>query len=209
MASAARRPGAYRRPETSAIEAASPRPGTVRGAKPAEPDGGTPGRYINIGTLQLRHPTAPNTSHPDLFAYPMTTAARANTTSWTFRTRFRRGAFGWKGTQLAIGRINGATVQFLVDTGATEVSVPAGVARGLGLAKGLAQSVQTANGVIATYSTRLDRVELGTIQLRDVRAHINPHMRSDEVLLGMSFLRNLELVQRGRSLTLRQFPFGS
>ena len=41
----------------------------------------------------------------------MTTAARANTTSWTFRTRFRRGAFGWKGTQLAIGRINEALTE--------------------------------------------------------------------------------------------------
>ena len=41
----------------------------------------------------------------------MTTAARADTTSWTFRTRFRRGAFGWKGTQLAIGRINEALTE--------------------------------------------------------------------------------------------------
>lgn len=38
----------------------------------------------------------------------MTTAAKTATTAWAFRTRFRRGAFGWKGTQLAIGRINEA-----------------------------------------------------------------------------------------------------
>ncbi|MFP8835879.1 hypothetical protein ACLIJR_16580 [Hydrogenophaga sp. XSHU_21] len=41
----------------------------------------------------------------------MTTAARTETTAWTFRTRFRRGAFGWKGTQLAIGRINEALTE--------------------------------------------------------------------------------------------------
>ena len=41
----------------------------------------------------------------------MTTAARADTTSWAFRARFRRGAFGWKGTQLAIGRINEALTE--------------------------------------------------------------------------------------------------
>ncbi len=41
----------------------------------------------------------------------MTTAARADTTSWAFRARFRRGAFGWKGTQLAIGRLNEALAE--------------------------------------------------------------------------------------------------
>lgn len=41
----------------------------------------------------------------------MTTAARTETTAWAFRTRFRRAAFGWKGTQLAIGRINEALTE--------------------------------------------------------------------------------------------------
>ena len=41
----------------------------------------------------------------------MTTAAKTSTTAWAFRTRFRRGAFGWKGTQLAIGRINEALTE--------------------------------------------------------------------------------------------------
>lgn len=41
----------------------------------------------------------------------MTTAAKTATTTWAFRTRFRRGAFGWKGTQLATGRINEALTE--------------------------------------------------------------------------------------------------
>ena len=41
----------------------------------------------------------------------MTTAARADTTAWAFRTRFRKGAFGWKSTQLAIGRIHEALIE--------------------------------------------------------------------------------------------------
>ena len=41
----------------------------------------------------------------------MTTAAKTATTAWAFRTRFRRGAFGWKGTQLAIGRIHEALTE--------------------------------------------------------------------------------------------------
>ena len=57
---------------------------------------------------------------------------------------------------------------------------------------------------ITTYSTRLDEVRLGNIELNNVRADINPHMRSDDVLLGMSFLRKLEFTQRDRELTIRQ-----
>jgi hypothetical protein len=41
----------------------------------------------------------------------MTKAAGTDATTWAFRTRFRRGAFGWKGTQLAIGRINEALAE--------------------------------------------------------------------------------------------------
>ena len=41
----------------------------------------------------------------------MTTAARTETSPWAFRTRFRRGAFGWKGSQLAISRINEALTE--------------------------------------------------------------------------------------------------
>lgn len=113
---------------------------------------------------------------------------------------------GRGGHYVATGHINGSAVTFLLDTGATAVSVPSSVARSLGLKRGAPMQAQTANGVITTYATRLDRVELGNISLRDVRAHINPHMQSDEVLLGMSFLRQLEFTQRDGELTIRQYP---
>lgn len=41
----------------------------------------------------------------------MTTAARTETTAWPFSARFRRGAFGWKSTQLAISRLNKALTE--------------------------------------------------------------------------------------------------
>ena len=94
----------------------------------------------------------------------------------------------------------------MLDTGATDVSVPERLAKNLELRAGHSQIVNTANGSITTFSTQLDRVDLGTIQLSNVQAHINPHMDSDEVLLGMSFLRHLELIQRDGALTLRQYP---
>lgn len=108
------------------------------------------------------------------------------------------------GHYVASGKINGEPVKFLLDTGATDISVPAGVAEKAGLEAGAPARARTAAGVISTYTTRIDKVELGGIVLRDVRAGINPHMRGDDVLLGMSFLRQLDFSQRGDELTLRQ-----
>ena len=108
------------------------------------------------------------------------------------------------GHYVANGTINGHPVTFLLDTGATSVSVPASIARPLGLKRGAPLRANTANGTITTYATRLDEVQLGDITLRNVRADINPRMQGDEVLLGMSFLRKLEFTQRDRELTIRQ-----
>ncbi len=104
----------------------------------------------------------------------------------------------------ASGAINGQPVEFMLDTGATLVAIPAKLADRLGLARGAPTQVRTANGTVIAYATRLTSVRLGDIELRDVRAHINPGMDGDEVLLGMSVLKKLEFSQRGTSLTLRQ-----
>lgn len=107
------------------------------------------------------------------------------------------------GHYLAPGLINGQPVNFLLDTGATHVSVPAGIAEDLGLTKGRRSQVSTANGVISVYQTELDSVQLGGIRLQRVRASINPHMPDEVVLLGMSFMKHLDMTQRDGVLTLR------
>jgi len=56
---------------------------------------------------------------------------------------------------------------------------------------------------VEVYATRLDTVALGEIELTNVAASINPAMLGSEVLLGMSFLRHLELVQRDGQLKIR------
>ena len=66
-----------------------------------------------------------------------------------------------------------------------------------------AARASTAAGTITVFDTRIDRVALGDIVLRDVNASINPHMQGRDVLLGMSFLGQLELTQRDGTLTLR------
>lgn len=109
------------------------------------------------------------------------------------------------GHYLADGHINGKKVTFLLDTGATLVSVPESVARKLKLSRGSPFLVRTANGTITTYSTTLRRVSLGAIELKNVRAAITPQMQGNEILLGMSFMKHLELIQRGNQLILRDY----
>ena len=107
------------------------------------------------------------------------------------------------GHYVADGEINGRPVTFLLDTGATWVALPAKLARELGLKQGAAVTLQTANGASVGYQTRLDRVRLGPIEMRDVGALITDGMDANTVLLGMNFLKRLEFTQRGGELVLR------
>lgn len=110
------------------------------------------------------------------------------------------------GHYVATGTINGNAVQLMLDTGATAVAIPGAMAADLGLERGREIMVDTANGRASAYLTTLREVRLGSIVMREVPATITPGMDGDEVLLGMSFLKHLELIQRGRELTLRQVP---
>jgi aspartyl protease family protein len=107
------------------------------------------------------------------------------------------------GHYVASGRINGQAVVFMLDTGATDISVPQEIAERLGLARGRPITYQTANGPAVNYATRLDSVSLGNITLHDLPASINPNTRDMDILLGMSFLKHLEFSQQGDTLTLR------
>lgn len=103
------------------------------------------------------------------------------------------------------GQINNLNVTLMLDTGASAVAVPAALAERLGLVRGAPVQVRTANGTATGYRTRLSSLRLGEIQLHNVAALITPGMEGDEVLLGMSALKQLEFTQRGGTLTLRQF----
>ncbi len=110
------------------------------------------------------------------------------------------------GHYVASGTINGHVVTFLLDTGATDVALPGKLAEQLGLAGEATVMSQTAAGTVRSSLTRLDRVTLGDIAIQNVRASIINRMDSEEVLLGMSFLKRLEMVQRGDTMILRQYP---
>ncbi len=108
------------------------------------------------------------------------------------------------GHYIATAEFNHIPVDVIVDTGATNVSVPLTIARQLGLKQGTKMDVSTANGTISVYSTRIDSIKLGDIIVHNVRAGINPHMDDDVVLLGMSFLDQLEFSHSNNELVLKQ-----
>ncbi len=110
------------------------------------------------------------------------------------------------GHYVTSGEINGQAVVFILDTGATGVAIPDGIARRLNIRRGQAFDTQTANGMTTSYAARLDSVSVGDIRLEDVSAGIAPGLQGNEVLLGMSFLRHIEFSQRGNTLVLRQYP---
>lgn len=107
------------------------------------------------------------------------------------------------GHYVANGFINGQAVTFLLDTGATNVSIPAHLHKRLGLTAGYQYQAQTANGVVTVSQTKINQLQLGEIILRNVNASLNPGMKQDEILLGMSALKQLEFTQRGDWLVLR------
>lgn len=108
------------------------------------------------------------------------------------------------GHYITSGVINNQAVVFLLDTGATSVSVPLHLAKLLNLQAGVRYSVQTANGVIQVAKTTIDELSIGNIRLFNVPANINPADQSNDILLGMSALRQLEFTQKDDALVLRE-----
>ena len=110
------------------------------------------------------------------------------------------------GHYVVTGTINAHPVDFMIDTGASDISVPEKIAAELGLRSGAPIVYQTANGQAVSYSTMLESVSIGSIVLKNVRASINPNVSDTDILLGMTFLKQLEFSQRGDQLTIRQYP---
>lgn len=102
------------------------------------------------------------------------------------------------------GQINARPVQFMLDTGATNVAVPESVAETLRLERGERVQVSTANGRTDAFRTTLQRLQIGDIVLNNVRALVVPGLDGEQVLLGMSAVKQLEFTQRGGTLLLRQ-----
>lgn len=92
-------------------------------------------------------------------------------------------------------RLNGRTVEGVVDTGATFVAMNESTARELGFTgNGLdfRYAVNTANGPAQAAHVVLDRVEIGSLRTQSVEAFVLKDDALDGTLIGMSFLRKLK-----------------
>jgi aspartyl protease family protein len=105
------------------------------------------------------------------------------------------------------GKINGGNVSFLVDTGATVVSIGQADADRLGLnykngAKGFAN---TANGRIPVTSVMLNSLRIGEVELANVEAVVIPS-QMPHVLLGNSFLTRFQMRRENDTMRLEKRP---
>ena len=103
------------------------------------------------------------------------------------------------------GRVNLAGVRFLVDTGASLVSLGRGDAQraGLDYRSGRQVRTQTANGSARVWLVRIDELKLGELVFRGVEAAVHEG-DLPFALLGMSALNRMEISRQSTVLTLKQ-----
>ena len=98
-------------------------------------------------------------------------------------------------------------MQFLLDTGATLVSINESDARRIGLdyeRLGTRGSSITASGVSPIWRLNLSRVKLGEIELRDVEAAVHAGEFPPLALLGNSFLSRVQMIRSGSAVVLQR-----
>jgi aspartyl protease family protein len=100
--------------------------------------------------------------------------------------------------------INGASLKYLVDTGATTVALNSGDAKfaKIDYEKGERIAMSTANGMVNAYLVKLNILKIGTITLNNVEATVNEGGSPTVVLLGMSALNRLDMKRDNSILTL-------
>lgn len=108
-----------------------------------------------------------------------------------------------RGHFITEGLVNGAPVRFVVDTGATLVSLSQTEARRLGIDASGGQQVNlaTANGSVSARRLTLRSVRVGSISVSNVEAVVVDNLNMP-ALLGMSFLNRMDMRREGQIMTL-------
>ncbi len=104
------------------------------------------------------------------------------------------------------GSINGSSVKFLIDTGASSIALSSREAKKIGLKykKGARMQASTASGIAAGYLINLDRVKVGHILVYNVEAMVLEGSFPTEVLLGQTFLERVHMTRNGDKMILRK-----
>ncbi len=111
------------------------------------------------------------------------------------------------GMYKTFGSINGHTVQFLVDTGASTIAMNKVQAKQLGILYdkiGISSGASTASGYVKAYRIRLKTVSVGGITEKNVDAMVIDGDHPGPILLGMTFLGRLNIQHNGSAMTLKQ-----
>ena len=133
-----------------------------------------------------------------------------NTVSTTFSTPKTQKETIYKnsgGMYMTFGNINGRSVRFLVDTGASAIAMNVEQAKRLRIQYdkiGMPASVSTASGFAKAYSVRLKSVSVGRITQTNVEAFVIDGEHPGPILLGMTFLGSLDVEHSGNAMTLLQ-----
>jgi aspartyl protease family protein len=131
---------------------------------------------------------------------PMSLRIGQSTVTQTILTADAQGHF------IAAARINGVPVRALIDTGATFVSLNVADAQRMGVnyLQGKRGVTQTANGPATVYLVNLAHVQVGNIAFSNVTGSVavNATAQQTPVLIGMSFLRLVEMRRAGGTMTL-------
>jgi aspartyl protease family protein len=114
---------------------------------------------------------------------------------------------GTGGHFLTSGSINNRSVAFMVDTGATMVSMSQSDADRIGIKyrDGQRGMANTANGQVPVHRVRLSSVRVGDVTAYDVEALVIP-AQMDHVLLGNSFLTRFQMKRENDTMTLVRRP---
>ena len=133
-----------------------------------------------------------------------------NTISTTFAERKKKTEtiyINSAGMYLTFGSINGRSVRFLVDTGASAIAMNTEQAKQLGIRYdkiGVPAGVSTASGFENAYRVRLKTVSVGRITQTNVEALVIDGNHPGPILLGMTFLGQLNVEHTGTAMTLIQ-----
>jgi aspartyl protease family protein len=100
--------------------------------------------------------------------------------------------------------VNGVSLKYLVDTGATTVAFNSGDAKyaKIDYEKGEKGLSSTANGVVQVYRVKLNTLKIGSIVLNNVDASVIEGGSPSVVLLGMSALNRLDMKRDNSIMTL-------
>lgn len=104
------------------------------------------------------------------------------------------------------GHINGRPVDFMVDTGASAVAMNMQDAERLGVnfRRGIKGSASTAGGIVNAYHVDLDKLSIGNIIVHQVRATVVIGNFPTQVLLGNSFLGQVEMSEEAGVMVMRK-----